>query len=305
MSTQERDPLDHVINGEWASEDSLNYLDSLAMELLDDQQGFIRRQYSYTSEISDLEPTLSLISQVDEELEHIGSAIHIQLSDCDDDDPKFAITFGYRNDLINLELGTGSDDEDPLLQAFILVDTLLDDSMALDNNGRLVASYVRHLIEQLNGAKDVSNHGLAADGRHIADVAREAIESLTNSAVRTTEFSIPYTNDHCIKVIGQQILGVVSHEHDEEEVDLLQVCYEDRTLDQEWYYSKSPYGDRMLQVTNLSESNEELDDEDDELEILLDEFLPTIPSEHDVKFLIDELLEAQVLESMEPGETRS
>ena len=305
MSTQERDPLDKAINGEWASEDSLNYMDSLAMELLEDQRGFVRRQYSYTSETSDLEPTLSIISQVDEELQYIGSAIHIELSNCDDDDPKFAVIFGYTNDLINLEMSTGSDDEDALLQAFILADALLDDPLALDGHGRLIASYVRQMIEQLKGAKDVSNLSLTADGRHIADVVRAAIDDLTTSAVRTTEFSMPYTDDHRIKVIGQQIIGAASIEYYEDEVDILQVCYEDQILDQEWYYSKSPYGDRMLQVTNLSLSSEDFDEEDDELEVMLDTFLPTTPTEHDVKLLINELLEAQVLESLEADETHN
>lgn len=295
MSVQDRDPLDIVINGEWATQKNIEYMETLALELLEGADPLFRRKIHYELFEAESHPTLTLYIQEDPAAEVPGVAAYIELSTYAETDACFAMVFGYDNCLIHMEHDSGEEGEDGLVEAYNIVDALLESDLALDAPGRLIAEQLKVIIQQLNGTRSPESISLLPTGEHIADIVRSLVYERSSLMVQEREFGLALSENHTIRVLGRQVVSHVMHD-DEDNHELLEVYYEDREADIEYYYC-SRNGERRLEsfAASKGSDDEDLDDEHKNLlaEEILKDALPPKPTAHDVQLLTQELLEAQ------------
>jgi hypothetical protein len=296
MSTGERDPLDILINGELASREDLEMLDTLATDLLRTQSGFLVREFGF---LTDDGAMMTMTSHVDEEEELPGSTVSLTLGGFDEYDSNFQVIFGYDGSLSLL----GFDDEEGLKQAVDISNKLLESNVLIDIRARKIAEHLGRLAAFSCGKLPLEKLGNMGGGVHVADAARGFLADYAGQTIRHTEFGMPIGENADIHVVGQELYGEQEDCLVTQESPVLQIIFEDREKGTEYYYAKyqedEGKSERELNVTPIA-LDEVFDNANETLEDEIEELLETTgmnePTTNDVRLLIQHLVEASFIE---------
>jgi hypothetical protein len=289
------------LNGEPASPEDLQTLETLATDLLIPVSAEYYREYGYATPNDSYVLIGTCLSE--EELE-LGTSASITIGkyyDDGDSDTKLAVTFGYDNQLTDIY-----EDNDEFEKAITIAEDLLVNAELMDP---VDINLIRHLRDWAVISANGSEHGrldLFHDTTEImevvftGDIIRKRVIDATEEVLRTKKWGLALNEDHILQIESNEFMGGSGENATLDIFPLLEIKYDDRERQVTYLYTKGQNGQITLQTFSGHEylDSEELDAfVEEEIDEFLDELKVNDAGKHDVLFLIDRVMEANLVEA--------
>lgn len=247
MSTNNKDPLQLLFEGEPASLDTISGLEVTAYELVDRMPAIHYRRFEYVNDITEAVIYFAQYTYEETADSHMDS-VEISMSRENGlSKVDFTVSFTHENQLNDMHYS----DEEQTSDCVVVANELLE-GVSIDRRAREIVLRMRDLssvmyfdpIKGLRSFKDVFSD---IGGHHVADTVRELIkEYAAEPSIGVREFEA--TIDESVE------LTIIKHEYPSEDIfdsvmiPELQIIVEDQEVQMTYSYNRNSNGERNLEA---------------------------------------------------------
>jgi len=281
-----QDPAYRAINGELASKDQLELLETLATQVLAEVPAIYDMQHDFLTETGSC---VTFNARVYEGRPNEGSVPSVVISSPKSEDVLLEVSFGFENE----KLHERYDSEDSYGEITGVIQDLL---IHCDDLPPDAAAILRHLREvvfcKANGENPdyveiLPTDDPTQDFRFVGDVIRSIVASSTNHALRRKEWDTELNEYEIISASSNEFVGELNFDPTKLPFPAIMIQYNDLTNLITYTYSRLFDGEVMLDTVQESSSHEEALAMGDELEAEIYKFIDGLGGTQTGKVAVD------------------